>query len=79
MGLNDKEKAARKFMEAWVANLDIRKMLLEIAVREGVALRHPDTGKWHDKSGLGFDSYEDLEKYGDAFIFNDPQPEFRLR
>lgn len=77
--MNEKERVARKFIEAWSDSLDVRKMLLEIAVRQGVAFKHPDTGKWHDKSGLGFDSYEDLEKYGDLFIFNDDGPDFELR
>ena len=72
-------KEIRTLLEEMFAKIDTRKMLLECAVRGGVAFKHPDTGKWHDRSGLGFDSYEDLEKYGDMFIYPDPQPKFRLR
>lgn len=50
--------------------------VLEAAIRAGVPFCHPKTGKWHDKSGLGFDSYEDLVRCGDLFILG---REFQLR
>lgn len=76
--MTEAEKA-REFCQKWADKIDGRKVLLEIFVREGVPFKHPDTGKWHDRSGLGFDTYDDLVRYGDLFIFPDPQPEFKLR
>ena len=66
-----------KFVKEWVQKLDLRENLLNAAVRMGVPFKHPDTGKWHDTSGLGFDSHEALVKYGDAFVF--PNRPFKLR
>lgn len=74
--MRDSDKARRMLEELFFKKIDIRRMLLELAIREGVPLRHPDTGKWHDRSGLGFESYEDLLKYGDLFILDRP---FELR
>ena len=76
--MTEAEKA-REFCQKWADKIDGRKLLLDFLVQEGVPFKHPDTGKWHDRSGLGFDSYEGLEKCGDAFIYPDPQPEFKLR
>lgn len=74
--MSDPDKVRELLEKFFYRDLDIGKMLLEVAVREGVAFKHPDTGKWHDKSGLGFDTYDDLEKYGDLFILD---REFELR
>jgi len=73
------QEKAREFVQRWADQIDGRKLLLDLLVREGVPFRHPDTGKWHDRSGLGFDSREDLVRYGDMFVFADPQPGFQLR
>jgi len=69
---------AQAFLEKWISKINIEEQLLDVMVMEGVPLKHPRTGKWHDRSGLGFDTYDDLVKYGDAFIFNDERP-FELR
>lgn len=74
--MRDSDKATRLLERFFTEEFDIRQMLLELAIREGEAFKHPDTGKWHDRSGLGFDSYEDLVKYGDMFIMDRP---FELR
>ena len=74
-----KKEKAREVLEEWVAKIDGRKLFLDLFVQSGVPFEHPDTGKWHDRSGLGFNSYDDLVLCGDLFIFPNGQPEFKLR
>jgi len=76
--MEDKKKV-REFLERWCESADLMERLLEVAIQQGVPFKHPDTGKWHDRSGLGFDSFEELTKYGDAFVFPDDQRQFKLR
>lgn len=76
--MSDQEKTKVLLENLFYEHPDLEGKLLEVAVRQGVAFKHPRTGKWHDKSGLGFDTEEGLIKYGDAFIFEDDEP-FELR
>ena len=72
------QEETQAFLEKWISKIDIEGKLLDVMVMTGVPLKHPRTGKWHDRSGLGCDTHDDLVKYGDAFIFTDERP-FELR
>lgn len=59
------------FLEKFFDSIDLEAMLCEYLIREGYVFRHPRTGKYHDRSGLGFETKEALIKYGDLFILPD--------
>ena len=43
VGLTERERAARRFMEAWASKLDVGRMLLELSARKGAQLQRHDT------------------------------------
>lgn len=73
----EEDRARRLLEELFYERISVRDVLLDLLVMEGVAFRHPDTGKWHDRSGLGFDTREDLVRHGD--VFSIPDAPFKLR
>jgi hypothetical protein len=64
--MTEAEKA-REFWQKWVDSLDLQGMLLDLFVTQG-GVPDPRTGKYRDRAGIEYDTREEWERYGDAFL-----------
>lgn len=66
--MSDPSQEAVDFCRRWVDSLDLEGMLIDLFVTQG-GVPDPRTGKYRDRAGIEYDTREEWERYGDAYLF----------